>query len=89
MALGAQRRDVLAMLLRQASIMIGTGLAAGYVASMALARLLASLLYEVQITDMPTSLIVALILGAVAMAGSYIPARRAMGLDPMVALRCE
>ena len=89
MALGAERRDVLAMLLRQASILIGTGLAAGYIASLALARLLASLLYEVEITDLATSLTVALILGAVALAGSYIPARRAMRLDPMIALRYE
>ena len=89
MALGAERRDVLRMLLRQASILIGTGLAAGYLASLVLARLLGSLLYEVEITDVATSLTVALILGAVALAGSYIPARRAMRLDPMIALRYE
>jgi len=89
MALGAERRDVLTMLLRQASALIGIGLAAGYLAALALARLLASLLYEVEITDVATSLTVALILGAVALAGSYIPARRAMRLDPMIALRYE
>jgi putative ABC transport system permease protein len=89
MALGAQRRDVVAMVLRQGLTLIGAGLAVGFLASLALTRLLASLLYEVRPTDLATAGVVAVLLAAVALLASYVPARRATRVDPMVALRYE
>jgi predicted permease len=89
MALGAQRRDVVAMVLRQGLTLIGTGLAAGFLASLALTRLLESLLYEVRPTDLATAGAVALLLAVIALFASYVPARRATRVDPMVALRYE
>jgi putative ABC transport system permease protein len=88
-AFGAERSDVLAMVLRQGLRLIGLGLAAGFLASLALTRLLASLLYDVRPTDVATSAAVAVMLAAVALTASYLPARRAAGVDPMVALRYE
>jgi len=89
MALGAERRDVLAMVLRQGLGLIGLGLAAGFAASLALTRFLASLLFEVRPTDIATSAAVAVVLAAVALAASYLPAWRASKVDPMVALHYE
>ena len=89
MALGARRSDVLAMILRQGMTLIGAGLAAGFLASLALTRFLSSLLYEVRPTDLATSTAVAGALAAVALTASYLPARRATKVDPMVALRYE
>jgi putative ABC transport system permease protein len=89
MALGAQRRDVLGMVLRQGLALIGVGLLAGFAASLALTQFLSSLLYEVRPTDLATSVVVAVALAGVAMAASYVPARRATRVDPMVALRYE
>ncbi|MDP8981236.1 MAG: ABC transporter permease [Acidobacteriota bacterium] len=88
-AFGAERSDVLGMVLRQGLTLIGFGLAAGFLASLALTRLLASLLFEVRPTDLTTSAAVAVMLAAVALLASYLPARRAAGVDPMVALRYE
>lgn len=89
MAFGAERNDVLAMVLRQSLALIGMGLAVGFVASLALTRLLTSLLFEVRPTDLGMSALVALLLAAVALLASYLPARRAAGVDPMIALRYE
>ena len=89
MAFGAERSDVLAMVLRQGLALIGAGLAAGFVASLALTRLLSSLLFEVRPTDLATSSAVAVLLAAVALTASYLPARRAASVDPMIALRYE
>jgi putative ABC transport system permease protein len=89
MALGAERRDVLAMVLRQGLKLVGAGLATGFAASLVLTRFLATLLFEVRPIDLATSLAVALALAIVALAASYIPARRAATVDPMVALRWE
>ena len=89
MALGAERRDVLAMVLRQAAGLAGAGLAAGIAASLALTRFLATLLFEVRATDVTTLAAIAALLAAVALGASYLPARRAASVDPTVALRYE
>ena len=89
MALGARRSDVVRMVLREASRVIAAGVAAGFVASLVVARILETLLFEVRPADLTTAGATALALGGVALAGCYIPARRAMRVDPMVALRYE
>jgi putative ABC transport system permease protein len=89
MALGAARRDVLAMVLRRGLALVGLGLAAGFTASLFLTRLLTSLLFEVRPADLGTSAAVALLLAVVALIACYVPARRAAGVDPMIALRYE
>jgi putative ABC transport system permease protein len=89
MALGAGKRDVFAMVLRQGATLAGLGLAAGFLASLALTRLLGTMLFEVPATDLVTSAAVAALLASVALAASYLPARRAARVDPMVALRHE
>jgi putative ABC transport system permease protein len=89
MALGAQRADMLRMVLRQSLSVVLIGLMLGLVAAFAATRLLASLLYGVGANDLFTYASVVLLLGATALLASYIPARRAMKVDPMVALRYE
>jgi len=89
MALGAQRQDVLRMVLMQGAALTGWGLLAGVAASLVLTRFLGSMLYGVKSWDIATSFVVALILATVALVASYVPARRATKVDPMVALRYE
>jgi predicted permease len=89
MALGAQRRDVLAMVLRRALALTLGGLAVGLVGALASARLITHLLYQVRAAD-PSSLIgVVAVLLATALVAAWIPAFRASRVDPMVALRSE
>ncbi len=88
-ALGAERRDVLFMVLRDGAGLTVAGLCAGFLTSMALTRLLASLLFEVSPTDLSVAGLVAVVLSAVALAASYFPARRAASVDPVIALRYE
>jgi len=89
MALGAQPRDVLRLVLRRAAVLTTIGLAAGTAAALALTRFVASLLYGVQPHDPATFAAVALLLTIVALAACYLPARRATRLDAVVALRAE
>jgi putative ABC transport system permease protein len=88
-ALGAQKCDVLNMIVRQGLTLALIGIAAGIVGALGVTRFLSSLLYGVEPTDPLTFIAVAVILLTVALLASYIPARRAMKVDPMVALRHE
>lgn len=88
-ALGAQRRDVLRLVMRDGTKIALFGIASGIAGALALTRLMASLLFEVKPTDPTTFAGVAILLALVALAACYIPARRAMRVDPMVALRYE
>ena len=87
MALGAQRRDVLRVILSQGLWLTGAGLALGIPASLALERLTSSLLFGVSASDPLTYFIAAFLLAFAALWACYIPARRAMRLDPMISLR--
>ncbi len=89
MALGAQRADMLGMILRQSLSVVLIGIGIGLLAAFAATRLLASLLYGVEANDVFTYASVVVLLGGAALLASYIPARRAMKVDPMVALRYE
>ena len=89
MALGAQKGQMLGMMLRQSLLLVVIGLALGLVAAIAATRLLAALLYGVGANDLMTYAAVVGLLGGAALLASYIPARRAMRVDPMVALRYE
>jgi predicted permease len=89
MALGAQRFDMLRMIFRQSFTLVVCGVVLGIIASFGLTRLLASMLYGVQSTDVITYAGVVGVMVAAAALASYIPARRAMKVDPMVALRYE
>ncbi len=89
MALGAQPGNVLALVMRDGIVVTVAGVALGVALALAATQVLGSQLYGVGTTDTPTFVAVSLLLAAVALAASYIPARRAMKLDPMVALRYE
>jgi predicted permease len=93
MALGAQRWNILRMILRETLILVGTGVALGIPASLATTRYAASvisgLLYGLKVTDTSTVAIAAAILILVALFAGFLPARRASRVDPMVALRYE
>jgi ABC-type antimicrobial peptide transport system permease subunit len=88
-ALGARSRDVLTMILGQGLRTIFMGVAIGLAGSLALTRMIGSLLFGVTATDPLTFAAVILLLTAAALLACYIPARRATRVDPMVALRCE
>jgi putative ABC transport system permease protein len=89
LALGAERGKILAMVLRQGLGLAMAGAALGLVGSVIVSHLMAGLLYGVMPTDPLTFVGVTLVLTGVALAACYIPARRAMRVDPMIALRCE
>lgn len=89
MALGAQARHILEMILRQGAALVLAGVAIGLAAALAAIRLMAHLLYEVSATDPITFAVIALLLTVVALIACYIPARRAARVDPVIALRAE
>jgi putative ABC transport system permease protein len=88
-ALGAQRRDILAMVGRQGVLIVATGLAAGLLAALVVGRLVNDFLVGVASTDPVTYVGVSVLLAAVAGLATYVPTRRATKVDPMVALRYE
>jgi putative ABC transport system permease protein len=89
MALGAQKIDMLTMILRQSFAVIGIGLLGGLLGGLAVTRLMSSLLYGVSASDLSIYAIVTVLLSGAASIATYFPARRAMSVDPMVALRYE
>ncbi|MPY90283.1 MAG: FtsX-like permease family protein [Luteitalea sp.] len=89
MALGAQRREVLGLVIRQGLALTLAGAVIGVATSLSVTRFLSSMLYGVKPTDAATLVAVLLTLGTVVVLASYFPARRATKVDPMVALRDE
>jgi putative ABC transport system permease protein len=89
MALGAQRQDILKLVIRQGVVAAVTGVAIGLVGGVVLTRVMASFLYGVSSSDWLIFVCVSLLLLMVALAASYIPAHRATAVDPIVALRNE
>jgi ABC-type antimicrobial peptide transport system permease subunit len=89
MALGAERKNVVLMILNEAGKMVTLGVLVGLLASIGVSRLVASMLFGVSSCDPLTFACVGVVLSAVALVACYIPARRAAMVDPMVALRYE
>lgn len=89
MALGAQPLQILKMVLSQGFVIVGIGVLAGLVAASVLTRLVSNFLFGVAALDPLTYISTSLLLSAIALLATYIPARRAMRIDPMVALRYE
>jgi len=89
MALGAQAKDILKLVIGEGMTLTLLGLAIGAVASFAVTRSLSSLLFNTTPTDPMTFVLIALLLSCVALLASYLPARRATKVDPLVALRYE
>jgi predicted permease len=89
MALGAGQRSILQLVIRQASVLVSAGILAGLAGAFALTRVMSSLLFGVSATDRFTFIVISLLLAVVALLASYVPARRATKVDPMVALRHE
>jgi putative ABC transport system permease protein len=88
-ALGANKSDILRLVVGQAMALAMTGVAIGIAGAFALTRLMSSLLFQVSATDAITFLTVALLIAVVALVASFIPARRAAKVDPVIALRYE
>ncbi len=89
MALGAQTRDVLRLVLKEAMTLVALGIAIGWVGAAALTRLLVNFLYGVSALDAATFTAIPVVLALVALVASYLPARRAAHIDPLLALRYE
>jgi len=89
MALGARQSSILALFVRQGSLLVLSGVGLGIAVSAVLTRFLASMLFQVEPIDPITFVFVPSLLAAVAIAAGWLPARRAMRVDPIVALRHE
>jgi ABC-type antimicrobial peptide transport system permease subunit len=89
MALGAQRHDVLTMVMRESMLLVVAGVVIGIAAAAAASRLVGTLLFGLPATDLPTVGAAILVMIVVSALAGYLPARRAAHVDPMVALRYE
>jgi len=89
MALGAATGNVLRLVLKEGMSLVGSGVAVGLIVAAAVTRLLASFLYGVSPLDATTFVVIPLVLALAALLASYLPARRAAKVDPMIALRYE
>ena len=89
MALGAQRTDVLRMIVRQGMLLVLIGIAAGFAGALAVTRLLSNLLFGIDAADPVTFAAISLLIAVVALLACYLPARRAARLNPIEALRAE
>ena len=89
MALGANRANILRLVFGETAQVVGAGLVTGLVVTVASAKLIRSVLYGVKETDTTAIATAVVVLGAVALAASFLPMKRAMKVDPMVALRTE
>src|SRR5262249_58091438 len=87
MAMGADRSDILKMVLRRGMVLVGVGVAIGLVITFAATRGISSLLVDVSPSDPLTLVLVAILLAGVGMLASFIPARRAMRVEPLKALK--
>ena len=87
LALGAERRDIMRLVLRQGLVLAGAGIVIGLVAAMVISKLMASLVYNVGVRDVRTFVVMPVVFLAIALLASYLPARRAMDVDPVEALR--
>ena len=88
-ALGADATSLLGLVMRQGTVMIGWGLAAGLLISVISTRLLKTFLFGVGPTDPTTMIVVVGVLSGVALAACYVPARRATMVDPLIVLKSE
>jgi predicted permease len=89
MALGATQKTVLKLVVKQGMVLAVSGVALGLIAALAFSRLVSGLLFGVKATDPLTFAAITILLTVVALFASYIPARRAARIDPMISLRCE
>ena len=89
LAIGAQPRQVLLLILRQGLLLTVAGIVLGLAAAFALTRLLSGLLFGVEAVDVTTFTTISLLLVVVSLLACYLPARRAMRIDPLSALRYE
>jgi ABC-type antimicrobial peptide transport system permease subunit len=89
LALGAQRKQLIWLVLRQAGWMLLAGVVTGLAASFLSSRILANFLYGVKADDALTLCVASVLLMGIGLAAAYVPARRAAGVDPMQALRAE
>jgi ABC-type antimicrobial peptide transport system permease subunit len=89
MALGAQGRDVLRLVMREGLVLAGVGIVIGVATALAAMRLIEAYLYGVSPADPVTFIAIPLLLGGVALVACWLPARRAAKVDPMIAFRCD
>jgi ABC-type antimicrobial peptide transport system permease subunit len=89
MALGAQMRHIMQLILKHGVVLVALGVVIGLVAAVVLTRLMSHLLYGVTATDPVTFAAIGLLLTVVALVACYLPARRAAQVDPIIALRSE
>jgi ABC-type antimicrobial peptide transport system permease subunit len=89
MALGALPADIRRTVVGEALILSGTGLAIGVAGALLVTRVMTSMLYEVSPADPASFAVTVIVLGGTALAAAWVPARRAMRVDPMIALRAD